>query len=271
MLQVSLASGAAARQRDLKWLEATIDAIATVRDREYRMLPDGVFRQHELIQLRSPLLKDESGAEMAIHSPKHSKRRSARWLLLLLVIVPLLPEIFIGAIAGLAILAGCTARQFPPACKLQSFAVNEVIGWGLSAAGILSSPWSIYFYLGLAAWLVFCLVVLNRGWERVVSRLMIGAAITSLFALLPLFGPWFAIDLVADNSCNPQKASCVVFGGVVKNTYAALEKWYFNIPDVEVLLTAAMVGIFVVFAIFVVIRGVISARRSVETGRDVSA
>jgi hypothetical protein len=187
------------------------------------------------------------------------------------VIVPLLPEILIGAIAGLAILAGCTPRQIPPACKVQSFAVNEVIGWGLSAAGILSSPWSIYFYLALAAWLVVCLVVLNRGWERVMSRLVIGVAVTSLFALLPLLGPWYAIDTVADNSCNPQKASCVVFGGVVNNTYAALEKRYFNIPDAEVLLTAAMVGIFVVFTIFVIVRGVISARRAVESGEDVSA
>jgi hypothetical protein len=203
---------------------------------------------------------------MATSIPRRSRQRSARWLLLLLVIVPLLPEIFIWAVAGLAVLAGCTPGQIPPACKVQSFAVNEVIGWGLSAAGILSSPWSIYFYLATGAWLVVCFIVLVQGWVRVTSRLMIGAAVTSLFALLPLLGPWFAIDTVADSACNPQKASCLLFGGVVKNTYAALQKWYFEIPDVEVLLTAGIVGIFLVFVIFVMISGAISARRAVKSG-----
>ena len=207
---------------------------------------------------------------MAIHPPKHSRRRSARWLLLPLVIVPLLPEIFIWAVAGVAVLAGCTPGQTPPACKVQSLAVHDVIGWGLSAAGILSSPWSIYFYLAIGGWLVICLVVLNQGWERVASRLVIGAAVTSLFALLPLLGPWYAIDTVADNACNPQKASCSLFGGVVKKTSAAFEKWYFEIPDVEMLLTAGIVGIFVVFAILVAISGVVSARRAVNSRQEIS-
>jgi hypothetical protein len=145
-----------------------------------------------------------------------------------------------------------------------------MIEWGLTAAGILSLPWSIYFYLAIGAWLVVCLFVLVRGWERVFSRLIIGAAIAALFALLPFIGPWFAIDTVADNACQPQKSKigCLLFGGVVKSAGGALQKSYLVVPDVDFLFLSGMAGVFVVFAILVVVWSGILARQVVKPGPD---
>jgi hypothetical protein len=198
---------------------------------------------------------------MATDSLERSRRRPWRWPLLLLVTVPLLPEIFIWVVAAIAGLAGCKPSL---ACEDVSPAVSEMIEGGLWAAGIVRFTWSTYFHLAIGAWLVVCLLILLRGWAGATSRLLIGAALTLFFAVLFVFGPWFAVYMVADaNTCNPQKRTgCFLFGGAEESVRGAFQKADHGIFNEGTLL---LVGIFVVFAIFVIGSGATSANRSTES------
>ncbi|MGH6712095.1 MAG: hypothetical protein ACREEK_24395 [Bradyrhizobium sp.] len=199
---------------------------------------------------------------MATDTIERSHWPSARWLLLLLVAIPLLPEMFIWTVGALAGLMGCEPGQ-KSVCLIGSLAVSSVIEGGLSAAGILSPTWSHYFNLAVAAWLVVCLVVLIRGWGRMTSRLLLGLAVALFLTVVPNLGPLFAIRLVADASvCKPESTGCLIFGGEVRNAYGALEKAnlaFFNGDALPV------VGVFLVFAAFVVVSGVTSTRRTVKS------
>jgi len=198
---------------------------------------------------------------MATDTIERSHWHSARWLLLLLVAIPLLPEIFIWAAGALAGLMGCEPGQ-KPVCLIGSLAVSNVIEGGLSAAGVLSPTWNHYFNLAVAGWLVVCLVVLLRGWRRMTSRLLLGLAVALFLAVLPNLGPLFAIRLVADASvCKPESTGCLLFGGEVRNAYGALEKANLAVFNGDAL---PVVGIFLVFAAFVVVSGAVSTRRAVK-------
>ena len=204
---------------------------------------------------------------MTTDFPNHSRRRSARWLLLLLVITSLFPEIFIWAVVGIAGLQGCESGK-NVACDIGPLTARDMIEWSLTAAGIVPWTWRIYFYLAVGAWLIVCFIVLIRGWTGVTSRLLIGSAVTALFALLSVVGPWFAIDLVADKSvCKPQTTGCLLFGGAKEEVKGAFQKANLGISDVEFLMLAGMIGIFIVFAIFVITSSAISVRRTVRSER----
>jgi hypothetical protein len=224
------------------------------------LLPDSASRWCESIQLRSTLLKGRGrGADMVTDSLKRSDGHPARRLLLLLVTVPLLPELFIWVVAAIAGLAGCKPSL---ACENVSPTVSDMIEGGLWAAGIVRFTWSTYFHLAIGAWLVVCLLLLLRGWAGATSRLLIGAAVTLFFAVLFVFGPWFAVYMVADaNTCNPQKRTgCFLFGGAEESVRGAFQKADHGILNEGTLL---LVGIFVVFAIFVIASGTISAKRAI--------
>jgi len=204
---------------------------------------------------------------MAVDPLKRSGRHSARWLLPLLVVVPLLPEIFILVVAAFAGLKGCRPDQ-DHACLFGSLAVSKGIEWGLSAAGVgivKSSAWRSYFYLAISAWLVLCYAVLTLGWRRVTSRLLLGSVVALFFALLPFSGPLWAIKPFANEQlCKPESTGCMLFGGKVGNAYSALEMTSLPINDGGAL---PAITIFLAYAIFVGVRGILSARRVVRSGR----
>lgn len=197
---------------------------------------------------------------MATNSLTLSRERSARRLVLLLVTVPLIPEMFIWVVAGVARLAGCK-----PALACESLPASNLIEWGLWAAGIVRFAWSSYFHLAIGAWLVVCLLILFRGWSGATSRLLIGAAITLFFALLFVYGPWVAVYVVADaNTCNPQLSTgCFLFGGAERSASGASQKADQGIVNNEGALLLA--GVFVVFAICVITSSAISARRPTKS------
>lgn len=201
---------------------------------------------------------------MATDSLKRSHKDPARRLLPLLVTVPLFPEIFIWVVAAIAGLAGCDPSH---ACEKVSPTVSEMIEAGLWAAGIVRFAWSTYFHLAIGAWLVVCLLLLLRGWTSATSRLLIGAAVTLFFALLFVFGPWFAVYMVADaNTCNPQKRTgCFLFGGAEESVRGAFQKADQGILNQGTLI---LFGIFVVFAIFVIANGFMSAKRAIGSGHE---
>jgi hypothetical protein len=201
---------------------------------------------------------------MPTDSLKHSHRHPARRLLLLLVTVPLLPEIFIWVVAAIAGLAGCTPSH---ACEKVSPRVSEMIDAGLWAAGIVRFTWSTYFHLAIGAWLGVCLLFLLRGWAGAINRLLIGAAVTLFFAVLSVFGPWFAVYMVADaNTCDPQKRTgCFLFGGAEESVRGAFQKADHGIINQGTLL---LFGIFFVFAILVIASGFISVKRAIGSGHE---
>jgi hypothetical protein len=204
---------------------------------------------------------------MAIDSLERSHRYSARLVLLLLVAIPLLPEIVIWAVAALAGLVGCQPDQ-KDACLIGSLAVSNVIDRALWAGGVdivKSAAWRAYFYLAIGGWLVVCYVVLIQGWGRVTSRLLLGSVVALFLALWPFWGPLLAIKMFANERfCKPESTGCLLFGGKVDNAYAALEM--INLPFKNGGALPA-VGIFLVFAVLVIARGVVSARRAVKSER----
>jgi hypothetical protein len=204
----------------------------------------------------------ERGDDMATSSLTLSRQRPARRLVLLLVTVPLLPEIFIWVVAGVARLAGCK-----PAFACESLPASHLIEWGLWAAGIVRFAWSSYFHLAIGAWLVVCLLLLFRGWTGATSRLLIGAAISLFFAVLFVYGPWVAVYVVSDaNTCKPQLSiGCFLFGGAERSASGAFQKADQGIVDNEGALLLA--AIFVVFAICVTTSSAISARRATKSAR----
>jgi hypothetical protein len=202
---------------------------------------------------------------MAIDSLERSHRYSARLLLLLLVAIPLLPEIVIWVVAALAGLVGCQPDQ-KDACLFGSLSVSNIIDWALWAGGVdivKSAAWRAYFYLAMGGWLAVCYVVLIQGWERLRSRLLLGSAVALVFALLPFWGPLLAIKMFAsERLCKPESTGCMLFGGKVDNAYPALEMINLPFNNGGVL---PVVGIFVVFAVFVIARSVVSTRPAAKS------
>jgi hypothetical protein len=74
-----------------------------------------------------------------------------------------------------------------------------------------------------------------------------------------------AIKMFANERlCKPESTGCMLFGGKVDNAYAALEMTNLPFNDGGAL---PAVGTFIVFAVFVIARGVVSARRTVKSER----
>jgi len=206
---------------------------------------------------------------MAKTSLERSHRYLARFVLLLLVAIPLLPEIVIWAVAALASLMGCRPDQ-KDACLIGSLAVSDVIDWALQAAGVSivgSATERAYLYLAIGGWLVVCYVVLIRGWQRVTSRLLFGSLVALILALLPFWGPMLAIKMLANGPyCEPAGSSgCMLFGGKVNQAYAAI-----SMADPPPYYTSALlaVGLFAVYAILVIMQRVVSARRPIRSQRE---
>jgi hypothetical protein len=147
-----------------------------------------------------------------------------RLALLLLVIIPFVPEILIFVVAAVARLMGCQPDQ-KGACVIGSIPVSDVIASalqisaGLMIAGVRSSNvWIVVFYIGVATWLVVCFIVLIQAWTRVHSRLLVGLVVALVFAILPYFGPMLSIANLANENCKPNEGSvstCMIFGGYV--------------------------------------------------------
>jgi hypothetical protein len=206
---------------------------------------------------------------MITKSPEHSHHYLARRALLLLVAIPLLPEIVIIAVAALAFVMGCRPGQ-EGACLIGSRAVSDVINWALQAGGVPtvgSATARAYLYLAIGGWLVVCYVALIQGWKRLRSRLLLGSAVALFLALLPFWGPMLAIKMLANGPyCEPASSPvCKLFGGPVALAYAALSMAE-PPPYYESFKLAA--GIFAVYAILVIVRGVVSARRPVKSPRE---
>lgn len=157
-------------------------------------------------------------------SSSHSGRFFWRLILLLLVIIPFLPIIIIGLTSTFALVAGCGLDQSGPcnvaslpASTIISFALQACAGWVMTASRT-DARWLYAFHAGVSAWLCLCLVVMSLGWTSVQSRLRVGVAVVTAFAILPYFGPALATANLVHDTCTQNAGrvgACMLFGGRV--------------------------------------------------------
>jgi len=165
-------------------------------------------------------------SRMSTESPAHPRRNGWRLALLLLVAVPLLPEIVIWIVAALARLKGCHPGD-ASVCLIGSVPAGDVIHLALeTSAGLIvrnaqhSLAWQFGFYAAVACWIALCFLVVMRGWARVSSRLLLGFAVIVVVGVLPYFAPQLAIANLIGIHCDPNAGAshqrpCTIFGGPI--------------------------------------------------------
>lgn len=191
-----------------------------------------------------------------------------RWLwrggLLLLVLLPLFPEILILAVSAYAAAVDCQTDA-GLAC-----AVGPP-----SASGVIRSALEVAFDIGskfaddniVVAWLLCCFSLIVLGWSRLASRLLLALGVTVIFAVLPYFGPILAIGPLVNPKCQPNEGGvppeCRIYGGDVGHAaHDAVRlgwKFFYGAP-------VAIVA-FVVFALFVLGAHLVSKRREASQGK----
>jgi len=194
----------------------------------------------------------------------NSRRRLWRFALLLLVIIPALPEIVIVMTAAVAEILGwdqkgvCTFRSAPLA-NIITFSLQAAAGFIL--AGVRADViWLNVFYTAVAAWLCLSLTTVSLGWTSTLGRLSLGLAVAFIFAFLPYFGPALAIANLTNDHCRPNEAGvgdCVMFGGYVSGAHDALALGWlagYGIP--------LAFGVFAIYAIAVIGFGANSRKRA---------
>ncbi|MET4800586.1 hypothetical protein [Bradyrhizobium sp. LB11.1] len=183
----------------------------------------------------------------------YSSRRY-RLALLLLMIIPFLPEFVILATGASAAFMGWDQRGLctfasERASSIIDFVLKVSVSWIVVAVGN-QLKWLIVFYIALTTWLCLCLILVSLGWASRLSRLLLGFAVASVLAFLPYFGPWLALASVADENCRTNEAgfgTCVALGGYVWNAHDTVRiGWLasYGIP--------LAFGIFGIYAIIVV-------------------
>ncbi|QPF88853.1 hypothetical protein [Bradyrhizobium commune] len=156
---------------------------------------------------------------MSIEPVTEPRRRWWRLALLLLVVLPFLPDLAISAVGGLAKISGCVVDQ-KEACLVAGVNVSDAVS-GLVTASVLIG--SAFAWLALAAvWLVMCYLVIVRGWTGRIARLALALLVTVVFALLPYLAPGFAIAPFVNANCQPNEGgvgACLIFGGNVNSAH----------------------------------------------------
>jgi len=188
-------------------------------------------------------------------------RRRSLWRggLLLLVLLPLLPEILILAVSAYAAAVGCQADA-GFACAVGPPSASGVIRAALKVAYAVGTKFADDNIV--IAWLVGCFLVIILGWSRLASRLLLAFGVTLIFAVLPYFGPILAIGPLVNPKCRPNEGGvppeCTIYGGDVgsaaHNAVRLGWKFFYGAP-------VAFVA-FVLFVIFVLAAHLISRRRA---------
>lgn len=188
-------------------------------------------------------------------------RRRSLWRggLLLLVLLPLLPEILILAVSVYAAAVGCQADA-GFACAVGPPSASGVIRAALKVAYAVGTKFADDNIV--IAWLVCCFLLIILGWSKLASRLLLAFGVTLIFAVLPYFGPILAIGPLVNPKCRPNEGGvppeCTIYGGDVgsaaHNAVRLGWKFFYGAP-------VAFVA-FVLFVILVLGAHLISRRRA---------
>jgi hypothetical protein len=188
---------------------------------------------------------------------KHSHRHLWRLVLLLLVALPLLPEIMIYAITALAKIKGCNVDD-AKVCFIAGTQVSNIIVSSLNGGLKLAMDFATS---GITAgWLAACYVIIVIGWRRLGNRLLLGLLVSVALALLPYVAPWLVTKIFVTAKCVPEidAAGPCVFGAPVgEPAMDAVTQLWLIYPGVETALMA-----FVVYMVVVVILRIVSGKKS---------
>jgi hypothetical protein len=138
-----------------------------------------------------------------------------RGALLALVVLPFIPEVLILATSAYAAVVGCQIAS-EIACAVGPPSASDVIRAALQAAYFIGRKFADGNVV--VAWLVLCFLLIVFGWVRLSSRLLLGLAVSLIFAFLPYFGPMLSIGPLENPACNPNEGAvgrCKIYGGNV--------------------------------------------------------
>ncbi|WJR78933.1 hypothetical protein [Bradyrhizobium sp. NP1] len=178
----------------------------------------------------------------------HRSRRLWKGALLVLVLLPLVPEILILAASAYAAASGCEV-QSTVACAVGPPSVTNVIRGSLQVAAVIGKEFADDNVV--LVWLALCYVLIVLGWTRLSSRLLLALGTSLILAILPYFGPILAIGPLANPKCNPNEGGippeCMIYGGNVgEPAHEAVRlgwKFFYGAP--------VAIAAFVVFALAV--------------------
>lgn len=181
-----------------------------------------------------------------------TKVSSRRWFwrigLLVLFVLPLLPEIVTLTISAIAEVSGCQVDDEKVCAVGPISSVSSVIHLALRAGFLVG----VSFGSGVAAvWLALCYVSIVLGWTGLSSRLMLAFSVSLIFAFVPYFGPMLSIGHLVNPNCSPNEGRvgpCVVYGGnvgSVAHDTVFLSWWVFRGAPVAL----AAFGLYVLFVL----------------------
>jgi hypothetical protein len=143
---------------------------------------------------------------------EHSRHTWWRLALILLLVLPFLPELVTIASSTLAAIRGCNVDG-KTVCVIGPLSLSRVITSALEAGAIVSAG----FGLGFAAvWLALCFVTISLGWRGATCRLLLAFAASLFFAFLPYLAPMLAIRNLENPNCRLNEGGvgfCVIYGG----------------------------------------------------------
>jgi hypothetical protein len=182
--------------------------------------------------------------------------------LILLFVLPFLPEITIYVATLLAEIEGCKVDG-RMVCLIGQVPASDIIGAALDAGMLVAAS----FVTGIAAvWLALCYLVVTRGWAHFVSRLLLAFVITVVFAFLPYLAPMLAITHLVNPNCRPNEGGvggCIMFGGAVGDTVhdAVTAPW--------LIVAGAPIacGAFVIYVVVITFISTIATRRATGSHR----
>ena len=171
---------------------------------------------------------------------RHKSHHRWRLVLLLLVLLPFLPEFVVIAVAAVAKSGGCLVND-NWVCLIAGALVSNIIAGALKVGVLVGT--AMGDYLSVLVWLALCYLAIVLGWARFASRLLLGFVVTLIFAVLPYIGPLLSIAGLVNPKCQPNEGGvgrCIIFGGEVG-----------AVAHDTVRPQLLMIGLLVAFAIFV--------------------
>ena len=177
--------------------------------------------------------------------PENPRRTLWRAVLILLLIVPAIPAIFVFIVSIYGDIAGCDVSA--GACVIGGRSLGDVAKSALDAAAAFST---LFVVLG-AVWFAFCLFPIHRSFADAGSRLVAAFLVAGWSVLGAIIMGLIALASIAPH-CSFNEGgvgSCRIYGVVTQSGHAigtALWGIIIGMP------AAAL--IFIVYAIFIAIR-----------------
>jgi hypothetical protein len=142
-----------------------------------------------------------------------SDRGARRWrsILLILALLPFVPELAIRMIAAAAAVDGCAPAD-ASACMLGPLSLGSLLRPAITAA--VGGAMALGFG-GVVVWLTLAFVAVQRGFTTTPVRLVLAFVLTVIFALGPYLAPGLAVADLLHGDCRPHEAgvgACRLFG-----------------------------------------------------------